>query len=72
MTFKLMPNINKLLDQMARDEGRVEHSLFQFEVVRKGREPCPVSGCIIERCVVQNRGSYFGRKCQPLSPESLI
>jgi len=30
MTFKLMLNIRQRLEQIARDEGRAEHSPFRF------------------------------------------
>ncbi|MDH4269505.1 MAG: hypothetical protein OEV52_04315 [Dehalococcoidia bacterium] len=66
MTFKLMPNINKRLEQIARDGGRAGTAHFDFKVAHKGGEPCPVCGCVIERVPVQNRGSYFCPRCQPL------
>ncbi|MDH4241724.1 MAG: hypothetical protein OEW48_19360 [Phycisphaerae bacterium] len=33
-----------------------------------GGEPCPVCGSTIERVPVQNRGTYFCPRCQPLRP----
>jgi len=54
------------VDTYVRPEGELGTAHFDFKVAHKGGEPCPVCGSTIERCVVQNRGSYFCPKCQPL------
>jgi len=53
------------VDTYVRPEGELGTAHFDFKVAHKGGEPCPVCGCPIERCVVQNRGTYFCAKCQP-------
>jgi formamidopyrimidine-DNA glycosylase len=57
------------VDTYIRPEGELGTAHFNFKVAHKGGEPCPVCGGTIERCVVQNRGSYFCPRCQPLRPE---
>jgi formamidopyrimidine-DNA glycosylase len=54
------------VDTYVRPEGELGTAHFDFKVAHKGGEPCPVCGGAIERCVVQNRGSYFCPSCQPL------
>jgi len=54
------------VDTYVRPEGELGTAHFDFKVAHKGGEPCPVCGTTIERCVVQNRGSYFCPSCQPL------
>jgi len=54
------------VDTYVIPEGELSTAHFNFKVAHKGSEPCPVCGGTIERCVVQNRGSYFCPLCQPL------
>jgi len=56
------------VDTYVRPEGELGSAHFDFKVAHKGGEACPVCGSTIERCVVQNRGSYFCPSCQPLKP----
>ena len=56
------------VDTYVRPEGELGTAHFNFKVAHKGSEPCEVCGGTIERCVVQNRGSYFCPSCQPLRP----
>jgi formamidopyrimidine-DNA glycosylase len=56
------------VDTYVRPEGELGAAHFDFKVAHKGGEPCPLCGSTIERCVVQNRGSYFCSSCQPLKP----
>jgi len=56
------------VDTYVRPEGELGTAHFDFKVAHRGGETCPVCNCIIERCVVQNRGSYFCPSCQPLRP----
>jgi formamidopyrimidine-DNA glycosylase len=60
------------VDTYVRPEGELGTAHFDFKVAHKGGEPCPVCGCTIERCVVQNRGTYFCPRCQPLGRGPLI
>jgi len=53
------------VDTYMRPEGELGTAHFDFKVAHRGGEPCPVCGSNIERCVVQNRGSYFCPRCQP-------
>jgi formamidopyrimidine-DNA glycosylase len=55
------------VDTYVRPEGELGTAHFSFKVAHKGGEPCPVCGCPIERLAVQNRGTYFCPRCQPLS-----
>jgi len=54
------------VDTYVRPEGELGTAHFDFKVAHKGSQPCPACGSTIERCVVQNRGSYFCPSCQPL------
>jgi formamidopyrimidine-DNA glycosylase len=54
------------VDSYIRPEGELGTAHFNFKVAHRGGEPCPVCGGTIERVVVQNRGSYFCSRCQPL------
>jgi formamidopyrimidine-DNA glycosylase len=55
------------VDTYVRPEGELGTAHFDFKVAHRGGEPCPVCGSPIERCVVQNRGTYFCPTCQPLA-----
>ena len=46
-------------------EGELGTAHSDFKVAHRGGELCPICGNNIERCVVQNRGSYFCSRCQP-------
>ena len=59
------------VDTYVRPEGELGTAHSDFKVAHKGGEPCPVCGCPIERVPVQNRGTYFCPRCQPLSSDSL-
>jgi formamidopyrimidine-DNA glycosylase len=52
------------VDSYVRPEGELGTAHFDFKVAHKGGEPCPVCGGVVERLVVQNRGTYFCPKCQ--------
>jgi len=54
------------VDTYVRPEGELGTAHFNFKVAHRGGEPCPVCGSTIERCVVQNRGTYFCPRCQLL------
>jgi formamidopyrimidine-DNA glycosylase len=54
------------VDSYVRPEGELGTAHFNFKVAHKGGEPCPVCGGAIERVPVQNRGTYFCPRCQPL------
>ncbi len=54
------------VDTYVRPEGELGAAHFDFKVAHKGGEPCPLCSNTIERCVVQNRGSYFCPLCQPI------
>ena len=56
------------VDTYVRPEGELGSAHFDFKVAHKGGEACPLCSTTIERCVVQNRGSYFCPSCQPLKP----
>jgi len=60
------------VDTYVRPEGELGTAHFDFKVAHKGGEPCPICGSTIERCVVQNRGSYFCPRCQPFGSGPLI
>jgi formamidopyrimidine-DNA glycosylase len=60
------------VDTYVRPEGELGTAHFNFKVAHRGGEPCPVCGSTIERVSIQNRGTYFCPRCQPLSCESLI
>ena len=55
------------VDTYVRPEGELGTAHFDFRVAHKGGEPCPICGSTIERVPIQNRGSYFCPRCQPLS-----
>jgi formamidopyrimidine-DNA glycosylase len=55
------------VDTYVRPEGELGTAHFDFRVAHKGGESCPVCGCTIERVPVQNRGTCFCPRCQPLS-----
>jgi formamidopyrimidine-DNA glycosylase len=55
------------VDTYVRPEGELGTAHFDFKVAHKIGEYCPVCGSNIERVVVQNRGSCFCPRCQPLS-----
>jgi formamidopyrimidine-DNA glycosylase len=59
------------VDTYVRPEGEVGTAHFDFKVAHKGGEPCPVCGCTIERVLVQNRGTYFCPRCQPLGRDGI-
>jgi formamidopyrimidine-DNA glycosylase len=54
------------VDTYIRPEGELGTAHFDFKVAHKGGEACPLCGSAIERCAVQNRGSYFCPSCQLL------
>jgi formamidopyrimidine-DNA glycosylase len=54
------------VDTYVRPEGELGTAHFGFKVAHRGGELCPVCGGTIERIVVQNRGTYFCPRCQPL------
>ena len=54
------------VDTYVRPEGELGTAHFDFKVAHRGGELCPVCGGTIERIVVQNRGTYFCPRCQPL------
>ncbi len=56
------------VDTYVRPGGGLGTAHFDFKVAHRGGEPCPICSSTIERCVVQNRGSYFCTSCQPLRP----
>jgi len=53
------------VDTYIRPEGELGTAHSDFKVAHKIGELCPICGSTIERCVVQNRGSYFCPRCQP-------
>jgi len=54
------------VDTYVRPEGELGTAHSDFKVAHRGGELCPVCGGTIERVVVQNRGTYFCPRCQPL------
>jgi formamidopyrimidine-DNA glycosylase len=60
------------VDTYVRPEGELGTAHFDFKVAHRGGEPCPVCGSTIERVLVQNRGTYFCPRCQPLGRGPLI
>jgi formamidopyrimidine-DNA glycosylase len=60
------------VDTYVRPEGELGTAHSDFKVAHRGSEPCPVCGNPIERVVVQNRGTYFCSRCQPLGHGPLI
>jgi formamidopyrimidine-DNA glycosylase len=59
------------VDSYVRPEGELGTAHFDFNVAHRGGEPCPVCGSAIQRVVVQNRGTYFCARCQPLGRRPL-
>ena len=55
------------VDTYVRPEGELGIAHFAFKVAHRGGEPCPICGSTIERVPVQNRGTCFCPRCQPLS-----
>jgi formamidopyrimidine-DNA glycosylase len=55
------------VDTYVRPEGELGTAHSDFKVAHKGGEPCPICGSTIERVLVQNRGTCFCPRCQPLS-----
>ena len=53
------------VDTYIRPEGELGTAHSDFKVAHKRGEYCAICGSTIERCVVQNRGSYFCPRCQP-------
>jgi formamidopyrimidine-DNA glycosylase len=60
------------VDTYVRPEGELGTAHFDFKVAHGGGEPCPICGSTIERVLVQNRGTYFCPRCQPLGCGPLI
>jgi formamidopyrimidine-DNA glycosylase len=60
------------VDTYVRPEGELGTAHSDFKVAHRGGEPCPICGCAIERVPVQNRGTYFCPRCQPLGRGPLI
>ncbi len=60
------------VDTYVRPEGELGTAHFNFKVAHRGGESCPVCGSTIERVLVQNRGTYFCPRCQPLGCGPLI
>jgi formamidopyrimidine-DNA glycosylase len=60
------------VDTYVRPEGELGTAHFDFKVAHRGGETCPVCGSTIERVLVQNRGTYFCPRCQPLGSGPLI
>jgi formamidopyrimidine-DNA glycosylase len=60
------------VDTYVRPQGELGTAHFDFKVAHKGGEPCPICGCTIERVLVQNRGTCFCPRCQPLGRGPLI
>ncbi|UCD21341.1 MAG: bifunctional DNA-formamidopyrimidine glycosylase/DNA-(apurinic or apyrimidinic site) lyase [Chloroflexota bacterium] len=54
------------VDTYVRPEGELGAAHFDFKVAHRRGEPCALCNNTIERCVVQNRGSYFCPSCQPI------
>jgi formamidopyrimidine-DNA glycosylase len=60
------------VDTYVRPEGELGTAHFDFKVAHKGGEPCPACGSTVERVLVQNRGTCFCPRCQPLGRGPLI
>jgi formamidopyrimidine-DNA glycosylase len=60
------------VDSYVRPQGELGTAHSDFKVAHRGGEPCPVCGGPIERVPVQNRGTYFCPRCQPLGCGPLI
>jgi formamidopyrimidine-DNA glycosylase len=59
------------VDTYVRPEGELGTAHFDFKVAHKGGESCPTCGSPIERVPVQNRGTCFCSRCQPLDRRPL-
>ena len=59
------------VDTYVRPEGELGTAHSDFKVAHKGGGPCPVCASSIERVAVQNRGTYFCPRCQPLCSRPL-
>jgi len=55
------------VDTYVRPEDELGTAYFDVKVAHKGGEPYPIYDGTTERCVVQNRGSYFSPQHQPFS-----
>ena len=53
-----------------RPAGELGTAHYDFKVAHRGGGLCSVCGGTIERVVVQNRGTYFCPRCQPLHPSN--
>jgi formamidopyrimidine-DNA glycosylase len=60
------------VDTYVRPEGELGTAHSDFKVAHRGGESCPVCGSTIERVLVQNRGTCFCPRCQPLGCGPLI
>ena len=60
------------VDTYIRPEGELGTAHFDFKIAHKGGELCPVCGSTIARVPVQNRGTCFCPRCQPLGCGPLI
>ena len=60
------------VDTYVRPGGKLGTAHFDFKVAHRGSEPCPTCGSTIERVLVQNRGTYFCPRCQPLDSGPLL
>jgi len=60
------------VDTYVRPEGELGTAHSDFKVAHRGGEPCPICGSTIERVPVQNRGTCFCPRCQPLGRGPLI
>ncbi|MEA3254196.1 MAG: bifunctional DNA-formamidopyrimidine glycosylase/DNA-(apurinic or apyrimidinic site) lyase [Chloroflexota bacterium] len=58
------------VDTYVRPEGQLGTAQFNFKVAHRNAQPCPDCGTLIQRTVVQNRGSYFCPRCQPATPQT--
>jgi len=59
------------VDTYVRPDGKLGTAHFDFKVAHRRGQPCPICGSPIERVVVQDRGTYFCPKCQPLRSKPL-
>ena len=60
------------VDTYVRPEGELGTAHSDFKVAHRGGESCPICGSTIERVPVQNRGTCFCPRCQPLGCGPLI
>src|SRR4030042_4256398 len=60
------------VDTYVRPEGELGTAHFDFKVAHKGGDPCSICDSTVERIPVQNRGTYFCPRCQPLGRGPLI